>query len=94
MHCYEWCKDTGIASEQDWGINLKSQPVTESGVNEDGSSWYRESGEDLGDNGYRCRWNVMGGRNADGSVEWKETVQFHISVVFWHSIFVISGTQI
>lgn len=66
-------RDTGIASEQDWGISLKNQPNNESGLNEDGSTWYRESGEDLGDNGYRCRWTVMGGRNADGSVEWKET---------------------
>lgn len=66
-------RDTGIASEQDWGINLKNQPVSESALNEDGSTWYRESGEDLGENGYRCRWNVMGGRNAEGSSEWKET---------------------
>lgn len=66
-------RDTGIASEQDWGISLKSQPVTASGVNDDGSTWYREGGEDLGENGYRCRWTVMGGRTFDGTVEWKET---------------------
>eukprot|EP00850_Spirogloea_muscicola_P020290 SM000212S06883 [mRNA] locus=s212:33105:43389:+ [translate_table: standard] len=63
----------GIASEKDWGISLKNQPLSESGINEDGSTWYRESGEDFGENGYRCRWTVMGGRNADGSIEWKET---------------------
>ena len=66
--------DTGIASEQEWGINLKDEKTSESGVNEQGGSWYRESGEDLGENGYRCRWTVMGGRNADGSSEWKEAV--------------------
>lgn len=66
--------DTGIASEQEWGINLKDEKTSESGVNAEGGSWYRESGEDLGENGYRCRWTVMGGRNADGSSEWKEAV--------------------
>ena len=66
--------DTGIASEQEWGINLNNEKVNESGINEDGSTWYRESGEDFGENGYRCRWTVMGGRNADGSSEWKEAV--------------------
>ncbi|CAM6095629.1 unnamed protein product [Calypogeia fissa] len=65
-------RDTGIASEKDWGINLKNELITESGINEDGSTWYRESGEDFGDNGYRCRWTVMGGQNADGTSEWKE----------------------
>eukprot|EP00850_Spirogloea_muscicola_P004457 SM000019S05001 [mRNA] locus=s19:471588:481603:+ [translate_table: standard] len=65
--------ERGIASEKDWGISLKNQPLSESGINEDGSTWYRESGEDFGENGYRCRWTVMGGRNADGSIEWKET---------------------
>ncbi|KAG0584993.1 hypothetical protein KC19_3G249300 [Ceratodon purpureus] len=65
-------RDTGIASEKDWGINLNKEIKSESGVNEDGSSWYSDSGEDLGENGYRCRWTVMGGRSADGSSEWKE----------------------
>ncbi|KAJ0074786.1 hypothetical protein Patl1_33736 [Pistacia atlantica] len=45
----------------------------ESGTNEDGSTWYRESGEDLGENGYRCRWTRMGGQSHDCSSEWKET---------------------
>lgn len=66
--------DTGIANEEDWGISLLSENVNESGTNEDGGTWYRESGEDLGDNGYRCRWSKMGGQNADGTSEWKETV--------------------
>ncbi|XP_024380955.1 protein EARLY STARVATION 1, chloroplastic isoform X1 [Physcomitrium patens] len=65
-------RDTGIASEKEWGINLNKEVKSESGVNEDGSSWYSESGVDLGENGYRCRWTVMGGRSADGSSEWKE----------------------
>jgi hypothetical protein len=68
--------DTGIASEKEWGINLPDEAVKESGINEDGSTWYRESGEDVGENGYRCRWTRMGGQNHDGSTEWKETVCF------------------
>jgi hypothetical protein len=66
--------DTGIASEKEWGINLLDEAVKESGTNEDGSTWYRESGDDLGENGYRCRWARMGGQTQDGSTEWKETV--------------------
>ncbi|KAG8378069.1 hypothetical protein BUALT_Bualt08G0099700 [Buddleja alternifolia] len=65
--------DTGIANEKDWGISLLNENVNESGTNEDGSTWYRESGEDLGDNGYRCRWTRMGGQSQDGTSEWKET---------------------
>lgn len=65
-------RDTGIASEKEWGIKLKNEKVNESGINEDGSTWYQESGEDLGENGYRCRWTVMGGSSAEGSSEWKE----------------------
>ncbi|KAJ8437448.1 hypothetical protein Cgig2_031969 [Carnegiea gigantea] len=66
-------RDTGIANEKDWGINLLNENVNESGINEDGSTWYRESGEELGENGYRCRWTMMGGQSQDGSSEWKET---------------------
>ncbi|XP_047983891.1 uncharacterized protein LOC125224523 isoform X1 [Salvia hispanica] len=66
-------RDTGIANEKDWGINLLHDSANESGTNEDGSTWYRESGEDLGDNGYRCRWSRMGGQSADTTCEWKET---------------------
>ncbi|EEF52843.1 conserved hypothetical protein [Ricinus communis] len=66
-------RDTGIANEKDWGINLLNEHVDESGTNEDGSTWYRESGEDLGDNGFRCRWTRMGGRSHDATSEWKET---------------------
>nr|CAB3497166.1 unnamed protein product [Digitaria exilis]CAB3502115.1 unnamed protein product [Digitaria exilis] len=67
-------RDTGIASEKEWGINLLDEAVKETGINEDGSTWYRESGEDLGENGFRCRWARMGGQSHDGSTEWKETV--------------------
>ncbi|GER39998.1 sodium-coupled neutral amino acid transporter 4 [Striga asiatica] len=63
-------RDTGIANEKDWGISLLNEHVNESGTNEDGSTWYRESGEDLGDNGYRCRWTRMGGQSSTS--EWKE----------------------
>ncbi|KAL6659970.1 hypothetical protein ACP70R_002092 [Stipagrostis hirtigluma subsp. patula] len=66
-------RDTGIASEKEWGINLLDEAVKESGTNDDGSTWYRESGEDLSENGYRCRWARMGGQSHDGSTEWKET---------------------
>jgi hypothetical protein len=66
-------RDTGIANEKDWGIDLLNENVNEAGTNEDGSSWFRESGHDLGDNGYRCRWSRMGGRSHDGSSEWTET---------------------
>lgn len=66
--------DTGIANEKDWGISLLNENVNEAGTNEDGSTWYRESGEDLGENGYRCRWTRMGGKSHDSSSEWKETV--------------------
>ncbi|XP_028083267.1 uncharacterized protein LOC114284529 isoform X1 [Camellia sinensis] len=65
-------RDTGIANEKDWGIDLLNENGNESGTNEDGSTWYRESGEDLGENGYRCRWTRMGGQSHDGSSEWKE----------------------
>jgi hypothetical protein len=68
--------DTGIASEKEWGINLLDEAVKEAGTNEDGSTWYRESGEDLGENGFRCRWARMGGQSHDGSTEWTETVCF------------------
>lgn len=66
-------RDTGIANEKDWGIDLLHENINENGVNEDGSTWYRESGEDLGENGYRCRWTRMGGESHDGSSEWKES---------------------
>ncbi|MFS7947351.1 hypothetical protein Hanom_Chr06g00547311 [Helianthus anomalus] len=65
-------RDTGIANEKDWGISL-NEHVNESGVNVDGSTWYRESGEDFGENGLRCRWTKMGAQTHDGSSEWKET---------------------
>lgn len=66
--------DTGIANEKDWGINLLTEHVNEAGINEDGSTWFRESREDVGENGYRCRWTRMGGQNSDGSSKWKESV--------------------
>ncbi|KAK9062939.1 hypothetical protein SSX86_020129 [Deinandra increscens subsp. villosa] len=65
-------RDMGIANAKDWGITLLTEQVNESGINEDGSTWYRESGEDLGENGYRCRWTKMGGQSSDGSSKWKE----------------------
>lgn len=70
--------DTGIANEKDWGISLLNEHVNESGTNEDGSTWYRESGEELGETGYRCRWTRMGGASHDSSSEWKEEVHIYI----------------
>lgn len=78
--------DTGIANEKDWGINLLSENINESGTNEDGSAWYRESGEDLGENGYRCRWTRMGGQSHDGSSEWKEMVYNHFIIQYFECI--------
>lgn len=75
--CFEQCwvnVDTGIANEKDMGIDLLNEKANESGINEDGSSWFRKSGEDLGENGYRCRWKKMGGRSHDTSSQWEETV--------------------
>ncbi|KAG9150314.1 hypothetical protein Leryth_017612 [Lithospermum erythrorhizon] len=66
-------RDTGIANENYWGIDLVNEPLSESGTNDDGSTWFRETGEDLGDNGFRCRWARMGGQSHDGNSEWKET---------------------
>ncbi|XP_039055692.1 uncharacterized protein LOC120198413 [Hibiscus syriacus] len=66
-------RDTGIANEEDWGISLLNENFKEFGTNEDGSTWYRESGEDLGESGYWCRWTRMGGKSLDGSSEWMET---------------------
>ncbi|KAJ7957957.1 Inactive purple acid phosphatase-like protein [Quillaja saponaria] len=73
---YWFLTDTGIANEKDWGIDLLNENVNVSGTNEDGSTWYRESGEEMGENGNRCRWTRMGGQSHDGSSEWKETVHF------------------
>lgn len=69
---------------------MNKEIKSESGTNEDGSSWYSDSGEDLGENGYRCRWTVMGGRSADGSSEWKEAVRLSTTllllVMFYSSL--------
>ncbi|XP_042439539.1 uncharacterized protein LOC122024883 isoform X2 [Zingiber officinale] len=65
-------RDTGIASEKEWGINLLDEKVSESGQNEYGSTWYRDSGEELGENGFRCHWAKMGGKSPDGKSVWQE----------------------
>eukprot|EP00899_Mesostigma_viride_P008111 jgi/Mesvir1/17300/Mv07699-RA.1 len=64
-------RETGIAREVDMGIDLSRG--SDCGTTEDGSTWWRESGEELGENGYRSRWAIMSGRSLDGSNEWKET---------------------
>ena len=40
---------------------------------ETGNSWFRESGVDRGEGGYRCRWTVKGGAAPDKSWEYRET---------------------
>ena len=42
------------------------------GVLENGSRWWRESGEEELDGGKLCRWTLVRGASADGSVEWEE----------------------
>ena len=37
-----------------------------------GNTWFRESGIDRGDGGYRCRWTVKGGAAPDKSWEYRE----------------------
>lgn len=53
------------------GIDLRDDAAD--GVDEDGNSWWRKSGVDKGDGGYRCRWTVQGGSAGDGSWEYRET---------------------
>jgi len=54
------------------GIEVRDDAAD--GADEDGSTWWRKSGEEIGEGGYRCRWTVMGGAAADGkSWEYKET---------------------
>ncbi|XP_040374541.1 uncharacterized protein LOC121052759 [Rosa chinensis] len=65
-------RDTGIASEKEWGISLLNEHVKESNTKEDGSTWYRESGEKLGNTEYRFRWTRMGGASHDSSSEWSQ----------------------
>lgn len=62
---------------------MNKEIKSELGINEDGSSWYSDSGEDLGENGYRCCWMVMGGCSVDGFLEWKEVVCFFIIFLFF-----------
>lgn len=42
------------------------------GVLDNGSRWWRESGEDELAGGRLCRWTLVRGASADGSVEWEE----------------------
>ncbi|MCL7029755.1 hypothetical protein MKW94_030818 [Papaver nudicaule] len=69
-------RDTGIANEKDWNIlfphHRDKVDEPESGTNEDGSTWFRQSGETLKENGYKCWWVRMSGKSSDG-VDWKET---------------------
>ncbi|KAJ7537461.1 hypothetical protein O6H91_11G006500 [Diphasiastrum complanatum] len=43
-----------------------------SGVNVDGSRWWRETGVDHRENGVTCNWTVTRGISNDGAVEWEE----------------------
>ena len=42
------------------------------GTLENGSRWWRESGEEELEGGKLCRWTLVRGASADGSVEWEE----------------------
>ena len=54
------------------GIEVRDDAA--SGTNADGSTWWRKSGVDTGEDGYVCRWTVMGGSCEDGlSWEYKQT---------------------
>lgn len=50
---------------------LGSDGTTE-GVLENGSRWWRESGEEELEGGKLCRWTLVRGASAGGSVEWEE----------------------
>eukprot|EP00958_Prasinococcus_capsulatus_P002458 scaffold209_cov396-Prasinococcus_capsulatus_cf.AAC.19 len=69
-------RDQGIKPETEWNIVLDQQEAqlgTVSGKDEQGNTWWSETGIDRGDKGYRCRWTVMGGASSDDSASWRET---------------------
>ncbi|KAH9289663.1 hypothetical protein KI387_033780 [Taxus chinensis] len=49
----------------------KSKSET-SGVNPDGSRWWKETGVELRTNGVICNWTVTRGVNSNGETEWEE----------------------
>ena len=69
-------RDTGIPSELDINIDIdeeKNEKKASWVDDRTGNSWFRESGVDRGDGGYRCRWTVKGGAAKDKSWEYRET---------------------
>eukprot|EP00898_Chlorokybus_atmophyticus_P002946 jgi/Chlat1/3652/Chrsp238S03649 len=53
-----------------WGEDLGLGEA--SGIAEDGTQWWRASGEDFGENGLRVKWTLLRGVTAAG-IEWEET---------------------
>jgi hypothetical protein len=49
-----------------------STESSSSGVNEDGSRWWRETGVEYRDNGVICKWTTVRGVSADEGTEWQE----------------------
>jgi hypothetical protein len=49
-----------------------SAESSSSGVNEDGSRWWRETGVECRDNGVICKWTTVRGVSADEGTEWQE----------------------
>ena len=68
-------RDTGIPSEGDINIDIDAENTKkQTGVDEKTkNTWFRESGVDRGEGGYRCRWTVKGGAAPDKSWEYRET---------------------
>lgn len=66
-------RDTGIAKEQDMGIDSNFEEEGETnGTDKEGNSVFRKVGVDRGDGGYRCRWTVQGSSAKDATWEYRE----------------------
>lgn len=64
---------TETVSAMKQGMQTAGQDASDtSGVHEDGSRWWKETGVENRANGVTCTWTVMRGVSADGSVEWEE----------------------
>lgn len=51
---------------------LEADATVNEGTLPDGTRWWRETGEEEAGGGKLCRWTVIRGVSADGSVEWEE----------------------
>ncbi|KAJ6824512.1 uncharacterized protein M6B38_381900 [Iris pallida] len=50
---------------------VKSEEASSSGLNPDGSKWWRETGVEKRPDGVVCKWTLIRGVNADATVEWE-----------------------